>query len=175
MANVTPKHNKVNDGMVRVNKTARLINQTYPVEFDNAFKQSWDQLNEFYNTAGQGIIVTAESINEMIHAPVMQSYLDDPELNKTIKGINEDITTFTTKLTEIHNRHKERTGTADSEEANIAILSFVSEYAEWNTMFQAVTTPSLLVITEFVGNAVNKQRANKEEVPVEAIPETQPE
>lgn len=122
-------------------------------------EQRWEELEGIYNEIGSGLIETAENINSVIVEMQALGYGGDKELINAINGVRRDIDSFSTQLLAIKQQHADKSGPIEDGDDMALCLQVFNEYVGMNEQFRAIVFPTLLLITEKLGDA--KVAANK--------------
>lgn len=143
-----------------VKPSAAALNMIYgsqAVDNGPVVEQRWEELQEIYDQAANGLVTMASSVSEALTTPGITEHIDNlAETNLAVEGLNRDLRAFTDTLVQIHDRHKDKTGLITDPDDLALSLSVFEDYANFSVQFQAVTMPTVLTIVEQVGVAVTK-------------------
>lgn len=120
-------------------------------------EQKWEELNEIYQLSANTLLETGTSVNQLLGVPGIQEHLEHPkETEIAITGMKNDMENFTSALLRIRERHSGKTGPITSTEDYVLSLQVFEAYAEWNTNFQSLITPSVFEIVAQLQYAYQK-------------------
>lgn len=144
-------------------------------EAGNGTQSTWEGLEDVYYGAAHAIIGTGQSINNLIGDTNIRTALNaNQEVVTAVNTLGKDLKTFTEELRDIHNEHSGKTGPIISDEDMVLSLNVFGKYQEFTTKFQAVTIPTMAIVTEAIGEALEKVKTVQDaEKTIETlIPET---
>ena len=141
----------------------------------NSSQSTWEGLEEVYYGAAQAIIGTGQSINNLIADQNIRNALNaNQNVVTAVNTLGKDLKTFTEELRDIHQEHTGKTGPIISEEDMVLSLNVFGKYQDFTTKFQAVTIPTMAIVTEAIGEAMEEvKKAQEAEKTISTlIPET---
>lgn len=127
-------------------------------------EQKWEDLEELFTGAGEGIIQVGIQVNTALAQPGVKENLESPaEVNLAVQGLQRDLHAFTEDLARIHERHVGKTGVIKGVQDQMLSISVFEDYVNHNTQFKAVTLPTVLTIMDYVGSACTRMMAQFEQ------------
>lgn len=143
------------------NPLAQAINDTLPKAdpLVDDVKQSWEDLNGFYEKCANAIIAVGNSVNSALSYPgILENVNNAPELKVSVNTLKNDLETFTEELINIKAQHEDKTGIIENENELAESISIFEDYVNFGLKFQTVTTPILVNIIEKVTNSVETMK-----------------
>lgn len=126
-------------------------------------KQSWDDLKSIYHSCAEALVVANNSVVQLFKVPgVIEHVPNRQETKISILGLDKDIKFFSEELKNIYKLHEGKTGLIDDENDLSACLQIFEMYHNFQSRYQSVIIPSVLVISEEVGKAAEAMRATIE-------------
>lgn len=135
---------------------------------DEVARQDWSEIDGIYEACATSVVGMAAGVNEALNTIRPHQHLLPQatltELSILVKGFNNDIETFTRKLTGLKELHAGKSGPVHDGEDLILCLGVFEQYVAFDTEFRALTFPTMLSITEHVGSVIqelNKLKADE--------------
>lgn len=111
---------------------------------------SWDELERVYQDLAKGIIDIGTTVNLFVKMKELYSYIEKEELsqmNIMIKGLSDDLGTFTDILLAIHSQHENFKGDITTEDEISHAGTIMGEYGRFATHLQSATMHTSTRIT----------------------------
>lgn len=128
-----------------------------PEKHFEAPEQKWEDIENIFQASANAIVTTGRDINSALALPGVALNIENKEeLTIAINGLTRDLETFAGELADIHAKHAGRTGPIREQHDIINSLSIFDEYVAFNTKFQSVILPTVLVVMDGIGRACQK-------------------
>ena len=116
----------------------------------------WDSAETHYVNSvsaidqAQGLVVTV--LEDIVTDPEKYALIKDPgTLNENVTLLNRDIQRHVDLLNNIHDKHKDKSGPATTQDDYMLVLQVNSDYAEALEVFDANINPTVNHILELIG------------------------
>lgn len=129
---------------------------------DNSNQGSWSDIDEIYISCAKAIVATGESVNTLISNEEIRNAINDrPTVVTAVNGLGRDLKDFADELNMVQLEHKGKAGLILTEEDTILSMNVYGKYQDFTTKFQSVTLPVLGIVTEAIGEVVEKAQAEQ--------------
>jgi hypothetical protein len=157
---------------VQISKMQKRLNtpveKRKPLGKENKF---WDELSDLYSRslgASQAMgLQILQSVDALLNNPKKKECIKDiSAMTNVVNLITKDIENHQNSLTQIHNRHKGKTGGTTDADDHMLVISIHSDYLELVEQFNSVIMSNVKVLSDIISQTetefVRKENEQKQ-------------